>query len=282
MAIFTIQNYTYYNTEDLQALLEAAEDEIRQAKGLPLERVLISYYHPEMGRIADTVSFKDYGTTTNFVEILQPDLRSGHSHQRERLYVKQDPRWKRNPKNEVRIIPPRRLFLSPLEDLAACGDEEGNAGRFLPDTAKAQIARHLITMYQGWATNNWQHWRRVLDSAMAVAVQRMVRNTPPIRIMDKRAAVLGVEERHRVARHNALQAWQDGLLAFKRMDEFREKVSKQHSKALAGLRRSKVPLAGIPRQVGEAVQKMEQASKELEELLKSLTDIYRPDDMKNQ
>jgi len=220
--LFTLDNYTYYSTEDLAALVEALERQILASSG-SVNRAFLQAYSGEGERVGTSVSFKDYTTK-------KMDDGMGS-----RAYVKPEKGYRRRAENDIRIVPPKRLWMNPLEALAACAGAEGEDASVLPAEAKQQLAERLAQLYQGLPFP--RSGRNVAANLAAAAC----RDSPPIRILSKRQGTIGKAEKHRVARHRARDAWNEADYSFERVEKYLWNLTKSHTTALGILARSKAP-----------------------------------------
>ena len=264
MTLLEVRNYTYYNTDDLIAVVEAVEAYLRKGEGGgALQTAWKTSWRHDDGRIDPVVAFKDYGTAKTYRNTAFYDEASRCTrHANSRIYVKLNNRWGPPKKGEVRIIPPSKLWLDPLEQIAACKD---GGDTLLPSEAVAQIVSLLVTFYSEG---------RVSLDERATAGRKIVAQGLTVRVMPKRAAKVTTTERHRVALADATDSWSDVRYRLKRTQEEARRSAEHHSSAMNRLRRSKVTLTPemimMDEKLSEALRCVDTAYEALRALLSDL------------
>ena len=262
--LFKVKNYTRYNTEDLTGILRTIEAAIRSMLGWEPERAPVVSYQPDGTTVSEVIAFKDY--TTKKVSRREDKWDIETSPNFVRVYVKQTPFWRRCAENDIRIIPPRRLWTSPLEQLAATRDGDLH----LPPEARAQIIHRLLTFFKSTAHAPLRD--------MEFMVARVLAEAPQIRIMAKRAETIPTEEKHRVARHRAYRTWVRAQCEVDKLLHHGNSLNRRSKSALGTLRRSKVPLLGLETDVDETVEALLQAVANCQTALSNLRASQDPDD----
>ena len=264
MTLLEVRNYTHYNTDDLIAVVAAVEAHLRTGEGGgALQTAWRCSWRQEDGHIEPVVVFKDYSTVntycnTEFYDKASRSTRYANS----RLYVKQKNRWGPPKKGEVRIIPPSKLWLDPLEQIAACKD---GGDTLLPSEAVAQIVSLLVTFYAEG---------RMSTDERVTAGRKIVAQGLTVRVMPKRAAKVTTTERHRVALSDATASWSDVRHRLKRTQEEARRSAEHHSSAMNRLRRSKVTLTPemimMEENLSEALRRLDATHEALRALLSHL------------
>ena len=256
--LFEIQNFTHYNTEDIEALLIAIET-AREDLGLPVRKAS-TWKGGEKVPLDSAVILKDY----------QP---SASHKDGGRQYVKRQPRrwtwdglwssvasatpaYRAAGANTIRIVPSRKLALNPLEQLAGCG---AGSQPVLPEEAQAQLCEALGGLYSYLSYKNKPEVR-----------ERALRLAPRIRIETERQAVAGQEEKIRAARVRAGKAWAGALRAARKAAEHIYRMEQKSGSAERQLKRSKVLLVPEEEAVLEAVRQLRSALNDVETTLAAL------------
>ena len=268
MSTFEVKNYTRYNTEDLTGLLDAVDAAVISIAG-GAERARLSPWGQGRDHVVSTVvAFKDYTTKT---WVPEQKWGAGSNRQR-RVFVKPQMGYSRRAENDIRIVPPNKLWTDPLAQLAACA--AGNQDIFLPEEARVQLIQRLLTLYSGvsgWILTGLDpRGDRIYEQALSQA--------PQVRIERKRAAAVGTKEKHRVARHRARRAWFRSDYDVGKLRQYGESLAKSNTSALNTLKRSKVPLHGMESDVDQAVQTLLDAVKGCEIALAALKKTQAPGD----
>jgi hypothetical protein len=179
MAIFTISNFTRYNTNDLLALLEVVEKRVVKHIGGASPTSIITW-KPDAEKIPTVVILKTY--TPGSVWETYTNYNNGKKEQsKTRLYVKSSGHVG---SNEVRILDPAKMWDSPPEALAAA--EAGT----IPKGAVIALARRFYKLYQG-----------------GDGISKETDRLPSIRIENKQQKKVDSEERRRSAHSRAYKAW---------------------------------------------------------------------------
>jgi hypothetical protein len=232
--LFELQNYTHYNTDDLTALLRAVEAAI-QEEGRVASRAFLKGWTRTGDRIEGIVAVKDFTSKKPHTEVFR-----GDDHKRYMVpnYIKQNKGWRNPAHGEIRIQPPHRLWLNPLDQLAGCAGETAEDESYLPTEAKRQLAERMVLLFdglgQGEGPDGWAATQRVIDTVVATG--------PQVRIMGTRAATVDTAEKHRVARHRAHRTWSDTRHTVSRIEHHLDALLRSNASALNALARSKVPL----------------------------------------
>jgi hypothetical protein len=266
--LYEVINYTFYNTEDLAALLAAVESELPERGVIP-QRALLNRWHEEEGEVGRRVYFKDFTTKKKVITHRTWDMvTSAPISWTERHYVKSASWRGAGSVNEVRIVSPHKLWDGPLEALAAQGEVP-----LMPEDAKLQLAVRLVTLYRGMCDHNGcsEKGREVANVAVSVC--------GPIRIMDKRSAVVDTAEKHRVAQHKARKSWQDADHALDKITRYVEVLSRANASAVKTLNRSKVPMTDLQQQVSAAVEAAKAAVLKAQSLLRQIKAEQKPEDL---
>jgi hypothetical protein len=240
MAIFEIKNYTRYNTEDLLALFDAAESELR-GRGLSPQRVESPY---RMGVIDAVVSFKDYSPSDSFTtkSHWDNDARRYISYELRR-YVKEVETWKPSP--NIRLIPPSKIYTNPMEALASTAGDE-----VIPRAMMEALAERIATLYRGGAE-------------IVALLAGMT-----VRIMPKRAATVDKAEKERVARDAARKTWGESSYTLGKVRHYTQSFLSGHRSAMNRLKRSKVTLTAEEVALEAAIQEFLNAGDAVKDLLK--------------
>ena len=151
MTIFTVENYTRYNTDDIIALMSAIEEAIYPDGVKP---VAAQVWRPRVGRVnsSGTLRFKVYSPkpgSENFVK-----GRGAH-------YVSSE---------DVRIVVPERLYDSPVEALASTAE----GGHRVPYKLMEQLVEALVTRYdlsKLIKSTDWRAKRKAGEDAKKRAAQ---------------------------------------------------------------------------------------------------------------
>ena len=151
MPIFTVENYTRYNTDDIIALMSAVEKAIYPAGVKP---VAAQVWHRGVGRgnSSGTLRFKVYSPkpgSENFVK-----GRGAH-------HVSSE---------DVRIVVPERLYDSPVEALAATAE----GGHGVPPKLMEQLVEALVKRYdlsKLTKSTDWREKRKAEEDAKKRAAQ---------------------------------------------------------------------------------------------------------------
>lgn len=242
MAIFEIKNYTRYNTEDLLALFEAAESELR-GKGLSPQRVESHY---GLGVIDAVVSFKDYSPSDSFTTKSHWDNEARrYISYALRRYVKEVENWKPSP--NIRIIPPSKIYTNPLEALASTAVDE-----VIPRAMMETLAERIATLYR--------------DGQYPQLVALLAGMT--VRIMPKRAATVDKAEKERVARDAARKTWRESSYTLGKVRQYTQSFLSGHRSAMNRLKRSKVALTAEEVALEAAIQEFLNAGDAVKDLLK--------------
>ena len=210
MAIFEINNFTRYNTEDLIAIFDAIESRLTTVEPGGVH----TYKRKVDVQISSTATFKDYKPSQHFKLHRRWDNSQGRMVSvRIRQHIKASARW-RDP--DIRLVPPEMIHLDPLSALAAA--EENT----IPGEMLTALVTRIASLYDG-----------VDNLAEIVAAC-------PVRILPKRARTVGAAEKHRVARAAARKAWSSGNYALCQINRYTEDFTRAHDKAFSRLKRSKV------------------------------------------
>ena len=270
MPIFEIKNYTHYNTEDLAGLLDTIEQALTN-QGIQPERSRVGGWRPEKDRrLGEVVAFKDFTT-----KLLWDEDRNWVKGRtvvtRTRKFVKRQTGWQKDTKNEVRIVPPKKLWVNPLEGLAEAG-KDGVA--ILPAEGREQLIVRLFTLYEGVSGYRGS----IAGQEGKLMLTFVKKHGPQIRVEEKRQGRIEVEEKHRVARHAAYKTWLRSEYDVRKLAHYGKALEKSNESALRTLRRSKVPMGDLEEEVNEAVGDLLQAARRCGEALNKLKMAYRPDD----
>tara|TARA_Y100000310_G_scaffold310777_1_gene356377 strand:- start:203 stop:1069 length:867 start_codon:yes stop_codon:yes gene_type:complete len=280
MSLFRIENFTRYNTEDLQALLDSVEKAI-QARGKVPQRARLHPHKDEEGRIGPTVTVKDYSPSEPYLTVSAYVPRPGggggsNQNIRVRAYVKHKTGYLGTSAADIRIIQPNKLFVDPVEALAAC-DKHSILGDFLPAEATADLVARFLCLFSGTHTG----WRGALRESGQEIQRAVMQDEPSVRIGKRRAAKVGVEERHRVAKLKAAEDWSEGRYFFCALLTQAGKVDRAHNRATARLLRAKVPMDETQDRVAEAAATLAQAVEDLKRAIEEVRTKYIVDDEPN-
>ena len=274
MSLFTIKNYTRYSTEDLTALVDLIEEALQHHRhGVRPERVMQSAWleTEEQERVGSLISFKDFNTKLTWLVTQTWSTSSNRAQPKRRNFVKPAKPWTNDAENDIRIVTPSKLWLNPLEELAACaGGEDAGGGDgvnvCLPNEAQEQIMDRVFRLFEG-ATESYG---RKLSALGLLAWKRVADQNPKIRITDKRGSSLGTKEKQRVARCKALRTWGGADYAASKIAYYLSDLEASHASALGTLRRSKVPLSGREQEVERTITALREALEEARTALSTL------------
>jgi hypothetical protein len=252
MAIFEIKNYTRYNTEDLLALFEAAESELR-GKGLSPQRAARNMYTRVPDPIDPTVTFKDYGPSDPYTVTKRWDPQaSRYASSSVRKYIKGVAAYKSD--GDIRIIPPGKIYTNALKALAATSGSE-----VIPAAMMEALAERVVSLYMNpnavagpWASI------RLLLAGMTV------------RIMPRRAAAVDTAEKVRVARAAARKTWRGTNHSLEKTRQYTEAFLSEHRSAMNRLKRSRVTLTAEEADLEAAIQEFINAGDVVKGLLKKV------------
>jgi len=147
MPIFEIENYTRYNTDDLLAVLDAIEESVAKA-ALPVKAATI-YTRRNGSYRPGVLVFRDYNPTSLSME-------GSFVKSYGRTYAAND---------QVGIVPPEKVFASPLEALAAVEKEQVK----LPMPALSQLVQRLSSFYD--LTGSFNVWEQLWFAATKAVLE---------------------------------------------------------------------------------------------------------------
>ena len=249
MAIFEIKNYTRYNTEDLLALFDAAESELR-GRGLSPQRAARNMYTRVPDPIDPTVTFKDYGPSDPYTVTKRWDPQaSRYASSRVRKYIKGVAAYKSD--GDIRIIPPGKIYTNALEALAATSGSE-----VIPAAMMEALAARVVSLY--------------LVGVNAEGAVRLLLAGMTVRIMPRRAAAVDTAEKVRVARAGARKTWRGTNHSLEKTRQYTEAFLSEHRSAMNRLKRSRVTLTAEEAALEAAIQEFINAGNAMKDLLKKV------------
>tara|TARA_Y100000034_G_C6852029_1_gene386618 strand:- start:249 stop:1079 length:831 start_codon:yes stop_codon:yes gene_type:complete len=268
--IFSVKNYTHYNTEDLEAFLAGVEELAEEMFGF-IMRTPVAYYSrdPNPARVGAEVTFKDFTSKKTHVteNYYCQESRRSHAVTRRNFVKFLSPYGNRPAENDIRIVPPTRLGFTPLEQLSLCGS--GEDPNCLSVEVKEQLARRLLDLYDSGGP-------RSLDSTQRARVDQHAQLSCPIRIMPKREGKVDTAEKHRVARHRAQRTWGESRYSMDKVLFYMERLDYTHKSALGQLSRSKVPLSGAEEEFSQALEAAGKAALDAAVQLRILISQHAP------
>jgi hypothetical protein len=255
MAIFEIKNYTRYNTEDLLALFEAAESELR-GKGLSPQRAARNMYTRVPDPIDPTVTFKDYGPSDPYTVTKRWDPQaSRYASSSVRKYIKGVAAYKSD--GDIRIIPPGKIYTNALKALAATSGSE-----VIPAAMMEALAARVVSLYMNPVTTS--------GGVNAEVAVRLLLAGMTVRIMPRRAAAVDTAEKVRVARAAARKTWRGTNHSLEKTRQYTEAFLSEHRSAMNRLKRSRVTLTAEEADLEAAIQEFINAGDVVKGLLKKV------------
>jgi hypothetical protein len=231
MPIFEVVNYTYYNTDDLLKIFERVESGVLAHKGT-VEPSYGRRWRSEGERLPLRVTFKDY-TPSEYVKSVHSWQNGRQISSTEKQYVKENSR----PSSDIRIVTPDHLWDTPVEALAATRD--GN--KAVPAAVLEKLVVRIGHLYD---VNRWGRGDKYVDPTVKGL---------SLRIETSLANKIDKDEKARAARQRAMGALDEALYAHRKISEYATNLHDGVSRAVAQLRRAKVPLGEKEVAMEEAV-----------------------------
>lgn len=241
MAIFTINNFTRYNTDDLLALLEHVEKKV-MAHAQCVLPVNVVPWQPNSARIPRTIILKTYNPASVY-ETFTDSINGKKKTRKVRLYVKD---IGNHATNEVRLLEPQKMWDTPTEALAAA------ATGTLPVEAVQALAARFHKLYHG-----------------APGLQKNEK-LPSIRIEAKLQKSIDSAEKARSAHSRAYNAWSDTVYPLGKITSVFGNVKKTVDRGLKVLSRSKVPTTPEQDRFVESIRILSVALQQTDACLKDI------------
>jgi len=234
MSIFNLKNFTHYNTDDIQTLLDLVEGSVLDYEGCA-EPVVRKRYGGSDIRIPLHIVLKEYAPKTLY-EKKTTYNNAGRSHTVSdiRVYVKDT--LHHTASNEVCIVSPEMLWDTPIEALAASSEH-------MPEAAVLALAlrfKELFTTQCG-TDIEWTLHRASL---------------PPIRIEAKKSSRIDEAEHVRLVQARVFKSWFGVTHPMERVINYFEKANKIVGTGVRISQRSHVPLSPAQKAFVESVENL--------------------------
>ena len=246
MPIFTIDNFTSYNTQDIEALFTLVEDAVMENRG----EVLPSFVHrwsKKGERLASRVTLKTYTPGTKSREVTRW-TQTGRQTSTVLLRVKESTR----PSTDIRIVTPDALWDSPLEALAVTVSGEGT----VPVEVVEQMVERIGRLYDvtRYGTGRYEEPRS---------------SGYRIRIESRAIAKVDAAEKQRTAIEQASGAYDHALYHKLKVNEYCQNIRTEIDRALRRLERSKIPPRAEDLAVVSRLQEFVHSGLQLEQALRA-------------
>lgn len=190
MALYRLTNYTRYNSDDLEALIDAVEAVLPGLLGYSLRR---AFHRGTQEVLDERITLKDYSPSKPTKEVRSYQRVFGKTTiTHRRLYVKTCSFWRAT--GDLRIVRPDKLWSSPEEALAACSQANGSC---IPAGALEQLLWRVAGLYE-------LPYSKSEEEVVGAILSRF----PDLRVRyeDKRANTINGAERDRMRRQRALKS----------------------------------------------------------------------------